>query len=85
MRRCLWPRSEFVDANSRFYRHSSVGTINGDNIICDQPALDRRAEAELCHIIHEALYPVLHYATSPFWRIDTNRASFSMLTMSSSS
>ena len=51
MGRCLWPRSEFVDANSRIYLHSSVGAINWGDPICDQPALDRRAEAELFQII----------------------------------
>ena len=82
MGRDLWPRSEFIDANARFHCDSSMGTINRSNPIDDKPGFLHGAETELCHIIHEAFNPVLHYATSPFSRIDTNRASFSMATMS---
>ena len=85
MGRCLWPRSQLIEANTRVHFDSSVGTINRSNPVDDKPGLNSWVETELFHIIYEAFRSVLHYATSAFWRMDTNRASFSITTMSLSS
>ena len=85
MRRYLRPRTEFVDTYSGFNCDSGLRTVNWCDSVDDEPGLDREAEAELRHVIHESLNPVVHYVTSPLWRIDTNLASFSMFTRSSSS
>ena len=85
MRRCLRPRREFTNAHSRLDRDSSMGTVDGRNSVDDKLVLDRWTEAERSHVFDESLHTGLHQATSAFWRIDTNRASFVMETTSLSS
>ena len=85
MGRDLRPRSEFVGTYPGFNRDACVGAFNWYDPADDKPGLDSGAEAELLHVILESLNALVHYATVPFWRIDTNLASFSMMTRSSSS
>ena len=83
--RGLRPRAEFVSTYTSFNFDASVGTLDGGNSVEDDPGLNRRVETVLRQGVDEPLNSVAHYAIGPFWRIDTNLASFSMTTISSSS
>ena len=84
MRGCLGPGREFADAHTSFNCASSVGAVDRRDSIDDELDLDQWVEAELLHVIDEPLHTGLHQATSALSRIDTNRASFTIETTSSS-
>ena len=84
MGRRLGPRGQLVGTNAGLSRDSGVRTVNWYNLVYDEPGLNIRIEAKLCHTFNERLYAGLHQATSDFSRIETNLASFSMVTSSSS-
>lgn len=85
MGRNLGPRGELVSAYAGFNFESSVGTTHRFNSVDNEPGLNSGVKAVLRQSVDKTLYAVAHYATSAFCRIDTNLASFSISTRSSSS
>ena len=73
----LRPRAEFVSGYTGFNFDPSMGTIDRYNSVEDEPSLNLRVEDELRQSVDEPLNSGAHYARGPFWRIETNLASFS--------
>ena len=82
MRRYLGPRIELTNTDTGLNWTSSVRPVDSHHLADDKLSLKCRLAAELCHILDEPFDARQHYATGALWRIEMNRASLTMETIS---
>ena len=83
MWRCHGPRGQLINTDPGLDRTSIVGATDRRDQVDNEIALDTGLAVEFRHPVDKALNSILHQAASAFWRIDTNRAPFLMVTSSS--